>query len=200
MRKKTVLLILLLFSYLLLCPQTALHSARDGLLLWYHSVLPVIFPFMFLSTLTLRILDADSLPEAFSRPLTRLFGCTAYGAFVILAGYLCGFPMGAKLTGDLYREKKITREEAHFLYGFANNLSPGFILTYLASEQMLLPNQAGYFLLQILGASLLKGWIEARKRKPFQPLPAAPQNKPAEKLTFSMVDDCINDAVSNVLR
>ncbi len=102
-----LLLIFSLLGYLLLFPQIAAESARSGLLLWYHSVLPVIFPFLFLSSMMIRIIHAEDIPKTLTRPFMRLFGCSPYGAFVILAGFLCGLPVGAKLTSELYREKKL---------------------------------------------------------------------------------------------
>ncbi|MCD8398334.1 MAG: hypothetical protein LUD12_14340 [Lachnospiraceae bacterium] len=200
MSKKSLFAIFLLFIYLLLCPQMALNSAREGLLLWYHSVLPVVFPFLFLSSLAIRLVSAEDMPKILTRPFTRLFGCSAYGAFVIPAGFLCGFPMGAKLTGDLYRDGKITREEALRLFGFANNLSPGFIVSYLAAEQMQQPALAGCFLLQILGAALLYGWTQGWPHHVHQH--PAPQQTPRghEKVSFSLIDDCIYGAMESALR
>ncbi|MCD8338181.1 MAG: hypothetical protein LUD18_13120 [Lachnospiraceae bacterium] len=200
MSKKSLLLILLFFGYLLFCPQAALNSAREGLLLWYHSVLPVLFPFFVLSNLALRLISAEDMPKAVTRPFIRLFGCSAYGAFVIPAGFLCGLPVGAKLTGDLYRDGKITREEAKHLSGFSNNLSPAFIFSYLAAEQMCLPEQAGWFALQILGAALLYGWMQARPGRTRQ-RPECPQKSPKrEKMSFTLLDDCIYGAMESALR
>ncbi|MCD7883964.1 MAG: hypothetical protein LUI87_09755 [Lachnospiraceae bacterium] len=204
MPKKFIILILPAFGYLLLFPQTALLWARDGLLLWYRQVLPVIFPFMFLSTLAVRTVKISDLPAILTRPLMKIFHCSAYGAFVILSGFLCGFPIGAFLTADLYRTGKISRREARLLLGFANNLSPGFILSYLSAQQMQLPQEGGWFLFQILGAALLKGWIDARKinhptikaadMDAKNGISAAPSN------LFALIDSCIYDAMSNVLR
>ncbi|MCC8101956.1 MAG: hypothetical protein LIP11_06735 [Clostridiales bacterium] len=200
MSKKSVFVIIALFGYLLLCPQAALDSAREGLLLWYHSVLPVLFPFLFLSSLAMRLICAADMPKAFTRPFMRLFGCSAYGAFVIPVGFLCGFPMGARLTGDLYRDGKITQKEARQLYGFANNLSPGFIVSYLAAGQMQRPDLAGWFLLQILGAALLYGWAQARRPRGRQHA-EHPQKLPSrEKISFALIDACIYGAMESALR
>ncbi|MCC8044243.1 MAG: hypothetical protein LIP12_01930 [Clostridiales bacterium] len=204
MAKRIIVLILPAFGYLLLFPQTALLSARDGLLLWYQQVLPVIFPFMFLSTLAVRAVRASDLPRLVTRPLMAAFHCSAYGAFVILSGFLCGFPMGAFLTADLYQNGKISRNEAHLLLGFANNLSPGFILSYLSVQQMQLPREAGWFLFQILGAAVINGWIDARKNS-IQITDDADTcetgSEPVRNTNlFSLIDSCIYDAMSSALR
>ena len=155
--KKMFWVLLLLLLYLLLFPVRALADARAGLLLWYRSVLPVLFPFMLLCGLLIRFGLLEHALPALSRPLCRLFGCSPYGAFAILCGFLCGFPMGAKVTCDLQRQRKISEKEAYYLYGFVNNLSPSFILSFLAADQMQRPAWGGLFLCNILGSALLYG-------------------------------------------
>ena len=50
-----------------------------------------------------------------------------YGSYALLLGLICGYPMGAKLTADLFREGKITKSEAQYLLTFCNNPGPVFI-------------------------------------------------------------------------
>lgn len=157
MKKLRILLLFLCLAYLLAFGQAAACSARDGLLLWYHSVLPVLFPFMFLCSLFLRLNLFESLPRFFYAPICRLFGCSPHGAFAVITGFLCGFPMGAKITSDLYEQQKISRTEAKFLYGFVNNLSPGFILSYIAVQQLGDAALGFALLVPILGSAMLYG-------------------------------------------
>ena len=44
---------------------------------------------------------------------------------------LCGYPMGAKTTSDLYENGEITKNEAEYLLTFVNQPSPVFVRTYL---------------------------------------------------------------------
>jgi sporulation integral membrane protein YlbJ len=154
-----LILLLLSFLYLLFFPSIALESVRSGLLLWYNSVLPVLFPFMFLCALLLKFDLLRQLPKGLTRPLQAVFGVSPRGAFAILTGFLCGFPMGAKITSDLQREGQISSREARYLYGFVNNLSPAFLMSYLASDQLGCPQYRFLFLADILGAALLYGLL-----------------------------------------
>ena len=60
-----------------------------------------------------------------------VFGLSPGGAYVFLLGLLTGYPMGAKLTADLYYAGKISRQEAEYLLTFCNNPSPAFLITYV---------------------------------------------------------------------
>ena len=71
------------FFYLLVFPLPALESARHGLLLWYHSVVPVLFPFMLLGNFALRTGLIYPLTALFYRPLHLLFGCSQAGCFAV---------------------------------------------------------------------------------------------------------------------
>ena len=136
MRPKKFLLILLFacaFLYLLCRPQAASASVRSGLLLWYHSVVPTLLPFMLLTGFLLRLRLLEPLLPFLQRCLAPIFGCSGYGAFAILCGFTAGFPMGSKLTRTLLDQKKISHEEACHLIGFVNNPSPAFLLSYVAT-------------------------------------------------------------------
>jgi len=102
-------------ALLLLYPKESVNYAKEGLLIWFETMLPTLMPFMILSTLMI------------SLHLTDFPGAKLY---CIVMGFLCGFPMGAKVVKDLYIKKVLTRQEANDLLGFCNNLGPIFILNY----------------------------------------------------------------------
>lgn len=193
------------FFYLLLFPGAALTSTRDGLLLWYHSVLPVLFPFMLLCGLLLKFDFLKKLPKVLTKPFRALLGVSECGAFAVAAGFLCGFPMGAKITSDLQREGKLGDGEARFLLGFVNNLSPVFILSYLASEQMGCPGYRGLFLASILGSAMLYGFFTSlrfRRENTVFPEPSASAADPRQGAadTYAVIDGCICDTVENTVK
>ena len=197
------LLLGIAFIYLLSFPAQAAEGARQGLLLWYRSVLPILFPFMLLCNMGLKTGLFQHLPHAVFRPLQLIFGCSFYGAVNIFLGFLCGFPMGAKITSDLYHQKRITSQEARWLYGFSNNLSPAFILSYLGVNQMRPSGLGGIFLLNILGASVLYGLITSipvRKKENLSSQETDLISVSLRKDIFSLLDECINDSVYNIVK
>ena len=82
-------------------------------------------------------------------------GISGYGSFAVIAGFLCGYPMGAKVTADLTVSERISPDEGAFLLSFCNDLSPMFILgvlfrNYLPEHALHLP-----FFLILTGSPLL---------------------------------------------
>ena len=93
---------------IIFAPQAA-TGAKNGLLLWFNNVLPVLFPFSFLLQI---IMSADTL-AGISRHagfLTRrLLHLSPFCSFCILAGFLCGFPMGAVTASQALKNKQIDK-------------------------------------------------------------------------------------------
>ena len=192
------------FLYLVFFPEYALESTRTGLLLWYHSVLPVLFPFMLLCTFLIRFRVLERMPEFLTRPLQKVFSISNYGSYAVIAGFLCGFPIGAKLSSDLYREGKIDKEEARLLYGFTNNLSPVFLISYAASEQMEMPEGKIFLLFHVLGAAFLYGAFTSiilKKRNRQKDCEGyAPIFSQNTSDTYDLIDSCIYDTVQNMVK
>lgn len=132
-------LIFLLLRY----PELSLQYAYTGLTLWFRKMIPTLLPFMILSG----ILISMNLTERFVRLLHPvlhfLCGTTPNGSYIMFMGFLCGFPMGARIAGELRRKGRITREEAEHLLVFCNNIGPIYFLSFVVStlslEKPLLP-------------------------------------------------------------
>ncbi len=96
---------LILLAFLLLAPVQAAAASSEGLLLWFHTLLPMLLPFFILSRLLIA-LDGVSGITRFLAPLARnFFGLSPNGSFCLLTGFLCGYPVGAKISADLVREE-----------------------------------------------------------------------------------------------
>lgn len=130
----TSCIILLLFLLCLINKNIVILGACEGLLLWYNTVLPSLLPFMILVNVMMQT-DCISLLTSVTGPMMRIFpGVSKAGSFAVTAGFLCGYPMGAKVSADLVTDQKITAAEGAFLLSFCNNVSPMFILGVLFTE------------------------------------------------------------------
>lgn len=173
--------ILLLLIYMFLEPQRSLEASQRGLLLWWHTLLPTLLPFMILSSLVIRIGTAERLLAPFA-PFFRVFlNLSPAGTYCYLLGLLCGYPMGAKLAADLYREERISLMEAQYLLTFSNNPSPVFITTYILLQCLHMPQYTLATFAVLYSADLATSLVfrirypsggSGRKRKEIPPLPS----------------------------
>ena len=125
-------LLLLLFTR----PDVIASGCSLGLTLWYTAVLPSLLPFMILSGLLIRTGLFRYLNSVYAPFLGRLFSISDEGCYAVLLGFLCGFPMGAKVIADLVQEGRISPEEGSYLLGFCNNVSPAFFLNYVCLQKL----------------------------------------------------------------
>ncbi len=191
----------LLLCFLLLAPKTAAAAARDGLTLWYQNLVPVLFPFMILSNLMIR-LDCISILLKFLHPLLHfVWGTSVYGSYAILAGFLFGYPMGAKVIGDLCQKELITPEEAEYLIGFVNNLSPAFLITYLVGQNLKKPLLLHPTLCILYGAPLISSIAFLPKyRKKIRASSVNRKKASRVPLQPELIDACIFDGIINITR
>lgn len=125
-----ILLLLLLFAM----PAVSIEGASNGLLLWFHIVLPTLAPFMICT----QLITIFGGIELFMRPcapfFSRIFRLSSAGGYVLFCGLLCGYPIGAKLCADFCRRGLITKQEGDYLLSICNHPSPMFLLGYVKNQ------------------------------------------------------------------
>lgn len=104
------------------------HFCKYSLLVWFEQLIPSLFPFMFLSNYLIYCDKINLFTKPFSLLLKPVFRLSQPCYYVITAGFLFGFPMGAKVTGQLLIQNKISEEEADYLLAFCNHLSPAYMI------------------------------------------------------------------------
>lgn len=199
----------LFFCLMLAFPQAAVAGAGKGLLLWFRVVLPTLLPFIILSNLLMQTHAVHYISKITGPLFCRFFRISEYGSFAVLTGFMCGYPMGSKVTGDLIRCGKISRSEGEYLLSFCNNTSPMFIISYvlmqnLKQEELLIPT------LEILmGAPILCSFIFRITTPRFSFSRANRNNCPAPQVpseTFSsarpggLVDQCIMNGFETITK
>ena len=100
-------------------------------MLWFYTLLPSLLPFMILSNICIKTGLLDKLFEAPKKFWKKAFALSPSGAYALCMGIFCGYPMGAKITADLYAEHRISKQEASYLLTFACFPGPSFLSSYL---------------------------------------------------------------------
>ena len=128
--------VIAMLLFLLCYPKEAFQASADGLRLWFFTVLPTLLPFLILSDALIHAGKIPAFFHHFSRFFSWSLGLSLYGTYAFALGLFCGYPMGARLTADLLKEKKIDRREADYLLTFANNASPMFLSSYILVQTL----------------------------------------------------------------
>lgn len=121
----------LLFFVMLTQPEISFKGAQNGLQLWFQVLVPTLLPFMIVTNILFQTNGISYITYAASPVLSRLFRTSQKGGFACITGFLCGYPMGAKVIGDLCRNQDITTKEGQYLLSFCNNTSPAFVSNYI---------------------------------------------------------------------
>lgn len=116
---------------LLLHSKECISLASNGLLIWYRSMIPSLFPFMVLSGFLIRCGLSAKIGQYLQPILGLLFHLPSSMLYVIFMGFLCGFPMGAKVVADMLEKEQITQKDAEYLLAFCNNIGPLYMLGYV---------------------------------------------------------------------
>lgn len=147
----------LITAVILLFPADCLSFALKGLNLWFERMIPTLFPFMVLSGIIIRMDLTDSFVKILNPVLGGLFRVRPACVYGMLVGFLCGFPMGAHVTAQLYEQKQISRAEAAYLLSFCNNIGPVYFLSFVMSVLAL--DKTAPFLFGMYGLPFLYGLV-----------------------------------------
>lgn len=154
----SLLLSLLIFFILIAMvaqPEKYTQVAFNSIIVWATILLPTLFPFM----LYTKFLSGLGLIEPISRllsPITsKLYNTSGISGYVYLMSIMSGYPVGAKITTDLYMDGRISRGEASRIISFCANCGPMFIVGTVGAG-LLINAYAGYIMLfsHFLGAFL----------------------------------------------
>ncbi len=135
----------------------SLSYAAMGLELWFEKMIPSLLPFMILSGVMVRMKLTDKVAMLIYPIVRPLYKVRKNVCYAMMMGFLCGFPMGARVVDDLYQRQMITKREAEYLLAFCNNIGPVYFCSFalpLLGRKLVLP-----YLLGMYGIPLLYGLV-----------------------------------------
>ena len=136
-----VILCLIIYSFFF--PKITINAAKSGLQIWFQQILPALLPFTILSSI---LVKSDFLSSF--KGNTNLISIL----LTLSCGFIFGFPVGAKLSADFYKQNLLSKRQATVLSIATNNFSPmyvcGFVLPLLFASTTL--NSITYLLLYLV--------------------------------------------------
>lgn len=164
--KKQIFISILLavsLAVLILDSQTSLQGAREGISLCVLVVIPSLFPFLFLSAMLPSRLLGTRIRSIGG--LCRLCGIPDGAESLLLLSFLGGYPVGAKMVYDAYRQGCISKPAACRMLGFCNNAGPAFLFGMIGGLFTDKKIVWGLWLIHILSAVLVGVLLPGKTRE-----------------------------------
>lgn len=121
--------ILIIFTgCLIIFSSSNLSAAKNGLVLWANSIVPVLFPFFVATELLSHTNFAYYLGKILNRFMKPIFNVRGEGSFAFIMGIISGYPIGAKIAANFRKNNICSKEECERLLSFTNNSGPLFII------------------------------------------------------------------------
>ena len=202
--KKSIssIIILSILIFLFVKPMEAVESSKIGVILWSETILPTLLPFLTLSNLIIQF-DMVSIFTYFFAPiLKKTLGLTSNGSYVFIIGFLCGYPMGAKIAADMVNKKLLSPTEGQYLLGFCNNVSPVFVTTYIVLANLQRRELLFQTIFIIYASPLIFAFLslfsyrQKTKHEYFRQQKKAPQIQ----INFELIDTCIMNAFESITK
>lgn len=98
---------------MMVCPEITVSASKAAIRIWMSDVVPSLLPFM-IAAGCIKMTGANYIVDSLAYP--------------VFMAFLSGYPMGAKLAGNHYREGHIDRENLHRLLCYAMITGPAFLV------------------------------------------------------------------------
>ena len=157
----------LIIVQIILAPNICIQYTISGATLFFNAIFPSLFPFLVIINIIISYdgihIYSKLLGNLICKPLKLTKECN----FALLVSILCGYPLGARYTCDLYEKNIIDLNTCERLLNIASNASPLFIIGAVGTS-MMLSNKIGYMLLlsNILSC-IFMGFIIPSKNRAF---------------------------------
>lgn len=140
-------------------PSVIIDGLRKGLTICGSSVIPSMFPFIVLSDFIIRSDYGNIIGKKISPLTEKVFRLPGVAGCAIIMSLIGGFPIGAKMTAQLYENGEITASQGRRMIIFCVNAGPAFVIGTVGTA-MLSSRQAGIILFVSLSVtSLLTGFL-----------------------------------------
>jgi sporulation integral membrane protein YlbJ len=144
---------------ILVYPSDSVQAGLRGVAIWWDVLFPSLFPFFVVSELMLGfgiVHFFGTLLDPMMRPLFRVPGP---GGFVMAMGFASGYPVGARLTSQLWDSRLVGRSESERLIAFTTTADPIFLIGAVAVGFFGDPTLAPILALSHYGGAVLLGLL-----------------------------------------
>ncbi len=137
-KSNTILSIFVLYIIInmVISPSLYISQTLNGISAWAFNVLPSVLPFIFFVKLLTSLGSLDKFSKIFEKPCRCIFKTSAPSSLVFVTSMISGYPVGAKMTAELYENKKISKSDAFKMCSFCSTSGPMFIIGAVGSAML----------------------------------------------------------------
>ena len=197
MKKNLILSFFISFIIIaiIVSPQKYIEVSMNAIIIWAKVLLPSLLPFFIFTKILTSLGYVKTFSTCFKNITYKLYKTPPISSYVFLMSILTGYPVGSKLTSDLYNNGFLSKQDAKKCITYTSNSGPMFIIGSVGIG-MLLNKTAGYIILisHILGA-ILNGLLY-RKISSNEPDKKINNNLQVQENSLS---SCVMDSIYSIL-
>lgn len=107
--------------------------AKKTIYMCLDIVIPSLFPFFVLSRIIIHYISDFPCPKFLKGIIERFFYLPYYAIFIIMLGFISGYPNGAKMARDMFDQGLLDGRQASKILPMANYCSPLFVIGTIGS-------------------------------------------------------------------
>lgn len=141
----------------LLFPGDSFRASIRGLAIWWDVLFPALFPFLVISETMLGLGIVHFLGTLLDPMMRPVFRVPGIGGFIMAMGFASGYPVGARLSSQMWEQHLINRDEGERLISFTSTSDPIFLIGAVSVGFFHDPALAGILAIAHYGAGILVG-------------------------------------------
>lgn len=143
----STILLTFIIIFFIFNPKGIMSSAVDGSILFFNSVFPTLFPFLVVTGILIQCGGVHIYSKILGPFICKPLRLPKESSLTLVVSILCGYPLGAKYSCDLYNENHISLMQLQRLLNIASNVGPLFILGTICTAMLKIEGIAPYLLL-----------------------------------------------------
>lgn len=182
-------------AVMVIFPKQTEGGAKEGIFIWLNSVVPILFPFFIFSDFMKRMGAADRAPT---------------GLYPFILAFMSGYPMGAKIVGEMVADGNLTREKGKWVLSYSLITGPAFILgalrSFLGSSEAAVIVAISHYLGAVINGMFSRGRkgehtniAEPGDEQPLRPIVNLSKSRgrgnPIEQFTLSIISSTRSMAI-----
>lgn len=192
------LILTLIILYFLINPSESIKYALAGAKLFVTAIVPTTFPFMVICNLLMSFDGIKIYSKVLGPIICKPLKLSYSSSFAIVVSLLCGYPLGAKYSTELYKNHNISHSEFKRLLNIASNVGPLFLVGAVGTA-MLSNTALGYILLIPNYLSIFIMGIITIKQEEITPLVEKNLSYSKPKNLGETIKNSIQDALNTIL-